>query len=102
MLVSKVSYNTTQFIQTVLHYDNTIPYANVIEDFVVLKEINYTYMALSQKKYVQPNSSIVVNLSKCKRHCIYYLRIKKCLIATFIRWIVLRFWYLYLLYSVWV
>ena len=75
-----MSHNTTQFIQTVLHYDNTIPYANVIaaiEDFVVLKEINYTYIALSQNKFVQPNSSIVVNISKCKKALYFLFKDKK-------------------------
>jgi len=40
-----------QSIQTVLKYDNAIPCTNMMaamEDFVVSKEINYTYMALSQ------------------------------------------------------
>ena len=40
-----------QSIQTVLKYDNAISCTNMMaamEDFVVSKEINYTYMALSQ------------------------------------------------------
>jgi len=34
-------------MQTILKYDNVIPYANVIEDFVVSEEINYACMASS-------------------------------------------------------
>jgi len=38
---------STQSMQTILKYDNVIPYANVIEDFVVSEEINYACMASS-------------------------------------------------------
>jgi len=48
-----------------------------MENFVVLKEINYVYMALSQNKFVQPNSSIAVNLSKCKKALYFLCKSKK-------------------------
>jgi len=41
---------STQFMQTILKCNNAISYTNiiaVIEDFIVSKEINYVYMALS-------------------------------------------------------
>jgi len=38
-----------------------------IEDFIALKEINYTFMASSQNRFVLLDSSIAVNLSKCEK-----------------------------------
>ena len=56
-----------QSMQTVFKCDNTILYTNVMaamENFVVSKEINYAYMALSQNKFVLPNLSITMDLFK--------------------------------------
>jgi len=38
-----------------------------MENFVALKEINYTCMASSQNIFVLPDSPIAVNLSKCEK-----------------------------------
>ena len=38
-----------------------------MEDFVVLKKINYICMASSQNRFILPNLPIAVNLSKCKK-----------------------------------
>jgi len=43
-----------QSMQTILKYDNTIFYTNIIatmENFIVSKKINYACMALSQNKF---------------------------------------------------
>jgi len=59
-----------QLMQTVFKHDNIILYTNTmaeIEDFVVLKEINYTCMTSSQNRFILPNSFITVNLSKCEK-----------------------------------
>jgi len=56
-------------MQTILKYDNIIPYTNImaaIKDFVALKEINYTCMASSQNRFVLPDLFIAMNLSKCE------------------------------------
>ena len=46
----------------------------VIKNFVVLKKINYTCIALSQNKFIISNLSIIINLSKYKK--ILYLLYK--------------------------
>jgi len=61
---------STQFMQTILKCDNTIPCANTMaamENFVASKEINYAYMASSQNRFFLPDSSIAVNFSKCEK-----------------------------------
>jgi len=55
----------------------------VMEDFVVLKKINYIYMASSQNKFVLPDLPIAVNLSKCEK--VLYSLYKKYLMAAFIK-----------------
>ena len=60
----------TQSMQTVLKYNNAIFCTNVMatmENFVVLKKINYTYIAPSQNKSVLLDLFIVINLSKYKK-----------------------------------
>jgi len=80
---------STQLIQTVFKCDNIIPYTNTItamKDFVALKEINYICMASSQNKFVLSNLLIAVNLSKyVKRLYVLYIRVKKHLIAAFMK-----------------
>ena len=38
-----------------------------MKDSIGLNKVNYVYMASSQNKFVLPDSSIVVNLSKYKK-----------------------------------
>jgi len=38
-----------------------------MEDFVAMKKINYAYMASSKNRFILPNLSIAVNLSKCEK-----------------------------------
>ena len=73
-------------MQTVLKYDNKISCANmiaIIEDFVVLKEINYVYIVLSQNRFVLPNSSIAVNLSKYEKTLCFLYKGKKVPYSSF-------------------
>ena len=53
-----------------------------IEDFVIEKKINYACIALSQNKFVLSNLPIAVNV---KRHYTSYIKIKKHLIAAFMK-----------------
>jgi len=67
-------------MQAILKYDNAISCTNimaVIEDFVVSKEINYVCMASSQNRFVLPNLSIVINLSKCEKALCFLCKDKK-------------------------
>jgi len=73
-------------MQTVLKCDNKISCANmiaIIEDFVVLKEINYVYIVLSQNRFVLPNSSIAVNLSKYEKTLYFLYKGKKVPYSSF-------------------
>ena len=54
----------------------------VIEDFVILKEINYTYIVLSQNKFVLPDSLIAVNISKCEKILYFLYKSKKAYLYT--------------------
>ena len=54
----------------------------VIEDFVILKEINYTYIVLSQNKFVLPDSLIAVNISKCEKILYLLYKSKKAYLYT--------------------
>ena len=77
---------STKSVQTVLKYDSVIIYANtmaVIEDFVVLKEINYAYMNSSQNRFVLPNLPITVNLSKCEKVLCFLCKDKKAPYGSF-------------------
>jgi len=49
----------------------------VMEDFVVLNEINYACMALSQKRFVLPDLHIAVNLSRCEKALCFLYKGKK-------------------------
>ena len=48
-----------------------------MENFVIPKEINYTYIVLSQNKFVLPNSLIAVNISKCEKVLYFLYKSKK-------------------------
>jgi len=64
-------------MQTVLKYDNVISCANTIaimEEFVVLKEINYICMVSSQNRFVL---SITVNSFKCEKVLCFLCKGKK-------------------------
>ena len=67
-----------QSIQTALKFENATTYTNVItamENFIVSKKINYVYMTSSQSRFVLPNLSIAVNLSKYEKAlCFLYVR----------------------------
>ena len=54
-----------------------------MKDFVVSKEIKYTYIALSLNKFVLPDLSIVVNLSKCKKTLFFLYKDKKAPYSSF-------------------
>ena len=54
-----------------------------MEDFVVLKKINYIYIALNQNKFVLSNLSIAVNLSKYKKISCFLYKSKKVLYSSF-------------------
>ena len=67
-------------MQTVLKCDNTILYTNriaTIKDFVVSKKINYVCIALSQNKFILPDSLIAVNFSKCEKALCFLYKDKK-------------------------
>ena len=67
-------------MQNFLRCDNTIIYINMIaimEDFIVSKEINYVYMALSQSKFVLLDLFIAVNISKCEKTLCFLCKNKK-------------------------
>jgi len=49
----------------------------IIEDFVVSKEINYICMASSQNRFVLPNLSIIINLSKYEKALCFLYKDKK-------------------------
>ena len=54
--------------------------------------VNYTYIALSQNRFVLSNLSIAMNFSKCEKALCFLYKGKKHLIAAFMKiWIVLRF-----------
>jgi len=77
-----------QSIQTVLKYDNAISCTNMMaamEDFVVSKEINYTYMALSQTNLFYLTYLLLWIFLNMRRHCVFYVRVKKHLIAAFMK-----------------
>ena len=48
-----------------------------MENFVVLKKINYTCIALSQNKFVLLNLSIIINLSKYEKILCFLCKSKK-------------------------
>jgi len=54
-----------------------------MEDFVASKEINYACMALSQNKFVLPDLSIAVNLSKYEKALCFLCKGKKAPYASF-------------------
>ena len=54
-----------------------------MEDFVVLKKINYIYIALNQNKFVLSNLPIAVNLSKYKKISCFLFKSKKVLYGSF-------------------
>ena len=59
-----------------LKYDNIISCINImviIEEFVISKEINNRCIALSQKKIVLANLSIVVDFSKYKKNTMLFI-----------------------------
>ena len=73
-------------MQTILKYNNTISCANTmvtIENFVVSKEINYVCMASSQNRFVLPNLSITVNLSKYEKILRFLYKGKKVPYSSF-------------------
>jgi len=49
----------------------------VVKDFIGLSRVNYTYMAFNQNKFVLPNLTITVNLSKCKKALCFLCKGKK-------------------------
>jgi len=55
----------------------------IIEDFVVLKKINYIYIALNQNKFVLSGLSITVNLSKYEKISCFLYKSKKVLYSSF-------------------
>jgi len=58
----------------------------IIKNFVVLKKIDYTYMASSQNRFVLSDLLITVNLSKYeKKHYISCIRMKKHFIVAFVK-----------------
>jgi len=62
-----------------------------MEDFVVSKEINYAYIALSQNKFVLSDSSITINLSKCEKTLCFLCKSKKVPYSSFYK----DEWFLY-------
>ena len=48
-----------------------------IEDFVVSKEINYACIALSQNKFILPDSPIAMNFSKYEKALCFLCKDKK-------------------------
>jgi len=54
-----------------------------IEDFVVLKEINYGCMTSSQNRFVLPDSPIAMNLSKCEKALCFLCKGKKAPYGSF-------------------
>ena len=65
-----------QSIQTILKCNNAILYTNIIvvmEDFIVSKEINYAYIALSQNRFILSNLSITMNISKCEKALYFFV-----------------------------
>ena len=64
-------------MQTVLKCNDVIIYANIvaaIENFTVSSRIDYICIAPSQDKFVLPNLLIVVNLSKCEKALLLWLK----------------------------
>jgi len=49
----------------------------VVKDFIGLSRVNYIYMAFNQNKFVLPNLTITVNLSKCKKALCFLCKGKK-------------------------
>ena len=75
-------------MQNILKYDNTISCVNtmaIIKNFVVSNKINYVCIASSQNKFVLLDSFIIVNLSECEKALCFYIRVKKCFIAAFMK-----------------
>jgi len=67
-------------MQTILKYDNATICTNIIttiKDFIVPKDINYACIALSQNKFILPNSSITINLSKCEKALCFLCKSEK-------------------------
>ena len=54
-----------------------------MEDFVVSKKINYACIALSQNKFILPNLSIAMNLSKYKKVLCFLYKSKKVSYGSF-------------------
>jgi len=72
--------------KTVLRYNNTILYTNVmsiIENFVVSKKINHIYIALSQNRFVLSDLLIIVDLSKCEKALYFMYQGKKAPLGSF-------------------
>ena len=57
----------------------------VIEDLIGSSRVNYVYMASSQNGFLLPDSSIAVNLSKCEKTLCSLYKMKKHLMAAFIK-----------------
>ena len=75
-------------MQTVFKCNNVILCTNiiaVIEKFVVLNKINYVCIASSQNRFVLPDLSIAINLSKCEKILCFYVRVKKYLMVAFMK-----------------
>jgi len=54
-----------------------------MEDFIVSKEINYTYITLSQNKFILPNLLITVKFSKCEKTLYFLYKGKKAPYSSF-------------------
>ena len=54
-----------------------------MKDFVILKKINYTYITLSQNRFVLSDLFIAVNFSKCEKALCFLCKSKKAPYGSF-------------------
>ena len=57
----------------------------VMENSIESSRVNYAYMASSQNRFVLPDLPIAINLFECKRYYALCVRVKKHLMAAFMK-----------------
>ena len=75
-------------MQTIFKCDDAIICTNIIatmEDFVIWSRINYICIASSQRKFILPNLSIAVSLSKYEKVPYFLYKGKKVSHSSFYR-----------------